>query len=242
MNSRLEVSHLTKRFGKRQILKDISFSMDQGEVVGLLGPNGAGKTTSFYMVVGFLQPDSGSISFEGKDLKGVPMFQRSRMGLAYLPQEPSVFRRLSVEHNVACIIDSRKDLSKTAKKQLLEELISDFSLQRVAKQPAYTLSGGERRRTEIARALAASPKILLLDEPFAGIDPIAIHDIKETIKILSAKNLGVLITDHNVRDTLAITDRAYVIHQGEIIVSGDRDEIIQNADARTLYLGEDFRL
>ncbi len=242
MNARLEVEHLTKRFGKRQILKDISFSMEQGEVVGLLGPNGAGKTTSFYMVVGFLQPDTGTIEFDGHDLRGVPMFQRSRMGLAYLPQESSVFRRLSVAHNVACIIDSRKDLSKTEKKHLLEELLEDFRLTHLSKQPAYTLSGGERRRTEIARALAASPKILLLDEPFAGIDPIAVHDIKQTIKLLAEKNLGVLITDHNVRDTLEITDRAYVIHQGEIIVSGTRDDIIQNEDARTIYLGEEFRL
>ena len=238
----LRVEGLNKSFHKKQAVRDVSFSMAQGEVVGLLGPNGAGKTTSFYMIVGFYTPNSGSIYLDDHRITDLPMYKRARIGISYLPQEASVFRKLSVEQNIDAILETRKDLSRTERKAKLDALLEEFGITANRKQPAYTLSGGERRRTEIARALAIEPKFLLLDEPFAGIDPIAVHDIKLIIRLLARQNIGVLITDHNVRDTLEITDRAYIINKGEIVEQGPRDKILESEIARKVYLGEEFRM
>lgn len=238
----LRVSSLYKSFGRKQVVKGIDFSMHTGEVVGLLGPNGAGKTTTFYMIVGFYRPTAGDVFLDDQCITKLPMYKRARLGISYLPQEPSVFRKLTVEENIWAILETRKDLTIKEKKLQLEELIDEFSIERIRKQPAYTLSGGERRRTEIARSLAIEPKFLLLDEPFAGIDPIAVADIKEVIKHLSKKGIGVLITDHNVRDTLEITDRAIIISTGQILVNGTKDDILQSPDARKIYLGENFSM
>ena len=238
----LRVSSLYKSFGKKQVVKGVDFSVQTGEVLGLLGPNGAGKTTSFYMIVGFYQPTSGEIFLDEERITPLQMYRRAQMGISYLPQEPSVFRKLTVEDNIWAILETRKDLDKKQKKALLEELIEEFSIVRIRRQYAYTLSGGERRRTEIARSLAIAPKFLLLDEPFAGIDPIAVSDLKKMIQILKKRGIGILITDHNVRDTLEITDRAIIINNGEIIAQGRRDEILQNEQARKVYLGSDFSM
>ena len=238
----LRAEGLNKSFRKKQAVKDVSFSMAQGEVVGLLGPNGAGKTTSFYMIVGFYTPNSGGIYLDDRRITGLPMYKRARIGISYLPQEASVFRKLSVEQNIDAILETRKDLSRAERKEKLDSLLEEFGITANRKQPAYTLSGGERRRTEIARALAIEPKFLLLDEPFAGIDPIAVHDIKLIIRLLARQNIGVLITDHNVRDTLEITDRAYIINKGEIVEQGPRDKILESEIARKVYLGEEFRM
>lgn len=238
----LRVEGLNKFFRKKQAVRDVSFSMKQGEVVGLLGPNGAGKTTSFYMIVGFYTPNAGGIYLDDRCITGLPMYQRARIGISYLPQEASVFRKLSVEQNIDAILETRKDLSHSARKAKLDSLLEEFGITANRKQPAYTLSGGERRRTEIARALAIEPKFLLLDEPFAGIDPIAVHDIKLIIRLLARQNIGVLITDHNVRDTLEITDRAYIINKGEIVEQGPRQKILESEVARKVYLGEEFRM
>ena len=238
----LRVEGLNKFFRKKQAVRDVSFSMKQGEVVGLLGPNGAGKTTSFYMIVGFYTPNAGGIYLDDRCITGLPMYQRARIGISYLPQEASVFRKLSVEQNIDAILETRKDLSRSARKAKLDSLLEEFGITANRKQPAYTLSGGERRRTEIARALAIEPKFLLLDEPFAGIDPIAVHDIKLIIRMLARQNIGVLITDHNVRDTLEITDRAYIINKGEIVEQGPRQKILESEVARKVYLGEEFRM
>ena len=238
----LRVEGLNKFFRKKQAVRDVSFSMKQGEVVGLLGPNGAGKTTSFYMIVGFYTPNAGGIYLDDRCITGLPMYQRARIGISYLPQEASVFRKLSVEQNIDAILETRKDLSRSARKAKLDSLLEEFGITANRKQPAYTLSGGERRRTEIARALAIEPKFLLLDEPFAGIDPIAVHDIKLIIRLLARQNIGVLITDHNVRDTLEITDRAYIINKGEIVEQGPRQKILESEVARKVYLGEEFRM
>ena len=238
----LRAEGLNKSFRKKQAVKDVSFSMAQGEVVGLLGPNGAGKTTSFYMIVGFYTPNSGSIYLDDRRITELPMYKRARIGISYLPQEASVFRKLSVEQNIDAILETRKDLSRAERKEKLDSLLEEFGITANRKQPAYTLSGGERRRTEIARALAIEPKFLLLDEPFAGIDPIAVHDIKLIIRLLARQNIGVLITDHNVRDTLEITDRAYIINKGEIVEQGPRDKILESEIARKVYLGEEFRM
>lgn len=238
----LRVSSLYKSFGKKQVVKGVDFSVQTGEVLGLLGPNGAGKTTSFYMIVGFYQPTSGEIFLDEERITPLQMYRRAQMGISYLPQEPSVFRKLTVEDNIWAILETRKDLDKKQKKALLEELIEEFSITRIRRQYAYTLSGGERRRTEIARSLAIAPKFLLLDEPFAGIDPIAVSDLKKMIQILKKRGIGILITDHNVRDTLEITDRAIIINNGEIIAQGRRDEILQNEQARKVYLGSDFSM
>lgn len=238
----LRVEGLNKSFHKKQAVRDVSFSMAQGEVVGLLGPNGAGKTTSFYMIVGFYTPNSGSIYLDDHRITDLPMYKRARIGISYLPQEASVFRKLSVEQNIDAILETRKDLSRTERKAKLDALLEEFGITANRKQPAYTLSGGERRRTEIARALAIEPKFLLLDEPFAGIDPIAVHDIKLIIRLLARQNIGVLITDHNVRDTLEITDRAYIINKGEIVEQGPRQKILDSEIARKVYLGEEFRM
>ncbi|WP_253817559.1 LPS export ABC transporter ATP-binding protein [Treponema vincentii] len=238
----LRAEGLNKSFRKKQAVKDVSFSMAQGEVVGLLGPNGAGKTTSFYMIVGFYSPNSGGIYLDDRRITELPMYKRARIGISYLPQEASVFRKLSVEQNIDAILETRKDLSRAERKEKLDSLLEEFGITANRKQPAYTLSGGERRRTEIARALAIEPKFLLLDEPFAGIDPIAVHDIKLIIRLLARQNIGVLITDHNVRDTLEITDRAYIINKGEIVEQGPRDKILESEIARKVYLGEEFRM
>ena len=238
----LQIEHLRKVYGKREVVKDISFSMQGGQIIGLLGPNGAGKTTTFYMIVGFIANNGGKISVNGIDITDQPMYKRSRLGISYLPQEPSVFRKLTVEENIWAILETRKDLTNSQRKDRLEELIEEFSIGRIRKQMAFTLSGGERRRTEIARSLAIEPKFLLLDEPFAGIDPIAVADIKKLVKMLSERKIGVLITDHNVRDTLEITDRAIIISQGQVMISGSKQEILDSPLARDIYLGKDFSM
>lgn len=236
----LEVDHLSKFYGKKHVVKNVSFSMTSGDITGLLGPNGAGKTTSFYMIVGFIKADGGSVKVDDHDITKLPMHKRSKMGLAYLPQEASIFRKLTVEENIKLVLQTQKDMTRSEKKDLQEKLISDFGLEKVRKQFGYTLSGGERRRTEIARSLATSPKFLLLDEPFAGIDPKAVYEIKQIIRRLAASGIGILITDHNVRDTLEITTRAHIISDGEILVSGTREELLHNEEAREIYFGRDF--
>ena len=240
--SKLTVSGLYKSFGKKEVVRGIDFSMTSGEVLGLLGPNGAGKTTTFYMIVGFYRPTAGDVFLNDRCITRLPMYKRARLGISYLPQETSVFRKLTVEENIWAIIETRRDLSEEQKHALLEELIEEFAIGRIRKQPAYTLSGGERRRTEIARALATEPQILLLDEPFAGIDPIAVADIKAMVRLLAQRGIGVLITDHNVRDTLEITDRSIIISSGQIVVQGVPQEILESPVARKLYLGEEFRM
>jgi len=238
----LRVEGLNKFFRKKHAVRDVSFSLESGEVVGLLGPNGAGKTTSFYMVVGFYRPNSGNIYIDNLCVTRLPMYRRARSGLSYLPQEPSVFRKLTVEQNILAILETRKDLSKQELRYKLDSLIDEFGISANRKQPAYTLSGGERRRTEIARSLAIEPRFLLLDEPFAGIDPIAVHDIKEIIRHLATQGIGILITDHNVRDTLEITDRACIINKGQIVEQGSQEQILNSEIARQVYLGEKFRM
>ncbi len=245
MNSdvhQLEINALFKAFGKKEVVKGVGFSMTTGEVLGLLGPNGSGKTTTFYLIVGFYKPTSGTVILDGVDITKLPMYKRASLGISYLPQEPSVFRKLTVEENIWAILETRKDLTNSQRKDRLEELIEEFSIGRIRKQMAFTLSGGERRRTEIARSLAIEPKFLLLDEPFAGIDPIAVADIKKLVKMLSQRKIGVLITDHNVRDTLEITDRAIIISQGQVMISGSRQEILDSPLARDIYLGKDFSM
>ena len=238
----LSVVGLLKYFGRKQAVNDVSFTMDVGEIVGLLGPNGAGKTTVFYMIVGFIKKSSGTIFLDGIDISSMPMFKRARAGIAYLPQEPSVFRKLTVEQNIKAIVQTRKDLTRSAKKKKLESLLDELGIKHLRKEKAYLLSGGERRRTEIARALAIEPKFLLLDEPFAGIDPIAVYDIKHIIHDLSKNGIGVLLTDHNVRDTLEITHRSYIINLGEIVVSGTKEELLDSDLARKVYLGRAFQM
>ena len=242
MSDILRVEGLNKFFRKKHAVRDVTFSMAAGEVLGLLGPNGAGKTTSFYMVVGFYKPNSGDIYLNDKKITKLPMYKRAQSGLSYLPQEASVFRKLTVEQNIWAILETRRDLTRAEKKIKLDFLIDEFGVETNRKQPAYTLSGGERRRTEIARSLAIEPKFLLLDEPFAGIDPIAVHDIKSIIRRLADQGIGVLITDHNVRDTLEITDRACIINKGQIVEEGPKDYILESVIARQVYLGEQFRM
>ena len=236
----LSALHLSKFYGKKHVVKNVTFTMQSGDVTGLLGPNGAGKTTSFYMIVGFIKANGGSVMIDGHDITSLPMHKRSKMGLAYLPQEPSIFRKLSVENNIRLVLETQKNLSKADREEMLEKLIDDFGIQKVRKQYGYTLSGGERRRTEIARSLATSPKFLLLDEPFAGIDPKAVYEIKQIIKRLAASGIGILLTDHNVRDTLEITTTAHIISDGEILVSGTKEELLSNERARESYVGRDF--
>ena len=240
MADKLEVKHLSKYYGKKHVVKDVSFSMESGDITGLLGPNGAGKTTSFYMIVGFIKANGGEILINGEDITPLAMHQRSKLGLAYLPQEPSIFRKLSVEDNISLVLEAQDNLSAKEKKDKLQELLENFGIEKLRKQYGYTLSGGERRRTEIARALATSPRFLLLDEPFAGIDPKAVYEIKQIIRHLSRSGIGILLTDHNVRDTLEITTTAHIISNGEILVSGTRDEVLDNDSAREIYFGRDF--
>ncbi len=238
----LRVSSLYKSFGRKEVVRGVEFSMQVGEVLGLLGPNGAGKTTTFYMVVGFYKPTAGEVFLDDMCITRLPMYKRARLGIAYLPQEPSVFRKFTVEENIWSILETRKDLTTGEKRDRLERLIDEFSIGRIRKQKAFTLSGGERRRTEIARSLALEPKFLLLDEPFAGIDPIAVADIKGMIHLLAERGIGILITDHNVRDTLEITDRAIIINQGTIMIQGSREDILNSELAREIYLGKDFSM
>ncbi len=238
----LAVSDLVKRFGRRTVVRGVEFAMHRGEIVGFLGPNGAGKTTVFYMIVGFISPNEGRIFLDGTDVTRYPMYRRARLGISYLPQEASIFRKLTVEQNIWAILETRNDMTRKEKKAKLDELLEELGINANRHQKAFTLSGGERRRTEIARSLAIEPKFLLLDEPFAGIDPIAVYDIKTIIADLSKKGIGVLLTDHNVRDTLEITDRSYIIKDGEIVVAGTREDVMQNELARKVYLGESFQM
>ena len=238
----LGVTDIVKRFGKKEVVRGVNFFMHNGEVAGLLGPNGAGKTTIFYMIVGFYRPTAGFVSMDGIDITAKPMYRRARQGIAYLPQEASIFRKLTVEQNIMAILESRRDIDKTAKQARLEALLEEFGIARIRSQYGFTLSGGERRRTEIARALATEPKFLLLDEPFAGIDPIAVYEIKQIIRRLAEKGIGVLITDHNVRDTLEITTEAFIIADGSIVARGDREVILANEMVREVYLGSEFRM
>jgi lipopolysaccharide export system ATP-binding protein len=238
----LGAENLKKVFGKKTAVRDISFRMEAGEIVGLLGPNGAGKTTTFYMVAGFINPTGGKIYLNDHDISKAPMYKRAQKGIAYLPQEASIFRKLSVEDNVMAVLETRKDLDAAERKLRCEELLTDLGIIDRRKQQAFTLSGGERRRTEIARALAIQPKFLLLDEPFAGIDPIAVAEIKKIILQLAEKGIGILITDHNVRDTMEITMRSLIINMGEIIAAGSREDILASSLARELYLGHTFEL
>jgi len=238
----LSVTDLYKRFGRKTVVRGVNFFMNNGEVAGLLGPNGAGKTTIFYMIVGFYKPSQGSVALNGIDITGKAMYRRARQGIAYLPQEASIFRKLTVEQNIWAILESRKDINKAKKKERLGALLDEFGIARIRGQFGYTLSGGERRRTEIARALATEPKFLLLDEPFAGIDPIAVYEIKQIIRRLAEKGIGILITDHNVRDTLEITTEAFIINEGTIVARGDKDAILNNEMVREVYLGSEFKM
>jgi lipopolysaccharide export system ATP-binding protein len=235
---KLRTEKLSKMYGRRKVVKEVSL---EGEIVGLLGPNGAGKTTTFYMVVGFIRPDEGDVLLDEKIITDLPMYKRAQNGIGYLPQEPSVFRKLSVEDNIRAVLEMT-DLSKEAQKEKLESLIEEFRLEKVRKNRGDTLSGGERRRTEIARALATSPKFILLDEPFAGIDPIAVEDIQYIVARLATKNIGILITDHNVQETLSITDRAYLMFEGNILKAGTAEELAADEMVRKVYLGQNFEL
>jgi lipopolysaccharide export system ATP-binding protein len=241
MSSTLRTQELTKSYGGRTVVRGVSIDVGSGEIVGLLGPNGAGKTTTFYMTVGLTGPDSGRVILNGEDVTDAPMYVRARKGIGYLPQEPSIFRGLTVEQNILGILETL-DLDRAARQQRLAELLAELNLTPLAKAPAHTLSGGERRRAEITRALVMSPRFILLDEPFAGIDPIAVTDIQKIVFHLKERGIGVLITDHNVRETLRITDRAYIVHDGVIFRAGTPDVLAADEDVRRIYLGADFRL
>jgi lipopolysaccharide export system ATP-binding protein len=238
---RLKAQKLVKSYRKKEVVRDVSVEVDSGEIVGLLGPNGAGKTTTFGMVVGLIRPDGGKIYLDDREVTQMPMHMRARSGIGYLPQESSVFRGLTVAENIAAILETLR-LSKRERKRRLCELMADFRIAHLASQKAYTLSGGERRRVEIARVLVTSPSFILLDEPFTGVDPIAVADIQEIMSELRGKGFGILITDHNVRETLAITDRAYIMFEGKVVIAGTSDELATNEEARKMYLGEGFRL
>ena len=239
--SELIVEHLRKSFKSRTVVQDMSLTIKSGEVIGLLGPNGAGKTTSFYMMVGLIPLDSGKITLNGVDVSHMAIHHRAKMGLAYLPQEPSIFRKLTVTENILAVLELQ-ELTDEAESAQLESLLDELNIQHIRNSRAMSLSGGERRRVEIARCLATNPSFILLDEPFAGIDPIAVLDIQKIIRFLSSKNIGVLITDHNVRETLGICDRAYIVNDGTVFASGHPNEIVQNEAVREVYLGRDFRL
>ncbi|MEO0327176.1 MAG: LPS export ABC transporter ATP-binding protein [Pseudomonadota bacterium] len=237
----LIISGIQKSYKGRQVVKDVNLGVRRGEAVGLLGPNGAGKTTSFYMITGLVRPDAGRIELDGHDITNTPMYRRARLGIGYLPQEASIFRGLTVEKNILAVLEAVEP-DKRQRKIQLDALLDEFSISHLRKSPSIALSGGERRRCEIARALATRPSFILLDEPFAGIDPIAVGDIQELVRHLTRRGIGVLITDHNVRETLGLIDRAYIIHAGSVLTHGSPQEIIQNQDVRKLYLGEQFTL
>lgn len=250
--SRLEAKHLRKSYGSRQVVKDVSLAVTEGEVVGLLGPNGAGKTTSFYMIVGLVRADGGGITIDGREVSHMPIHRRSRLGLSYLPQEASIFRKLTVEENVRAVLELQREgheegregrpLGEAEIRKRLDALLQDLRVDHLRDSPALALSGGERRRVEIARALATQPRFILLDEPFAGIDPIAVIEIQRIISFLKSRGIGVLITDHNVRETLGICDHAFIISDGHVLAQGTPSEIVNNADVRRVYLGEHFRM
>lgn len=241
VNKGLTAHHLVKSYKKRPVLRDVSVSVRQGEVVGLLGPNGAGKTTTFYIMTGLIDPNGGKITIDGQDVTHLPMYRRARLGVGYLPQESSIFRGLSVEDNIRAVLQVvEKDYHR--REEMLEELLGEFSISHLRQTPAIALSGGERRRTEIARALASHPRFMLLDEPLAGIDPIAINDIRDLIMHLKDRGIGVLITDHNVRDMLDIVDRAYILHGGRVLMEGAPEDVVAHKDVRRVYLGEGFSL
>jgi lipopolysaccharide export system ATP-binding protein len=237
----LAVHHLGKGYRGRMVVQDVSLSVRRGEAVGLLGPNGAGKTTVFYMITGLVKPDKGEIELDGHVVTGLPMFQRARLGVGYLPQEASIFRGLNVENNIRAVLEVNEP-NRKAREAMLESLLDEFDIARVRSAPSISLSGGERRRCEIARALAGKPSFMLLDEPFAGIDPIAVGDIQDLVRHLKGRGIGVLITDHNVRETLGLIDRAYIIHSGQVLTEGPPEDIIAHPDVRRFYLGEDFRM
>ena len=237
----LEIKGLSKSYDSRQVVKGVDLSVKRGEIVGLLGPNGAGKTTTFYMVVGIIAPNTGSIIFDNYDITSLPIHARARFGIGYLSQEPSIFRKLTVEENIMAILETLP-INKSERKQRLASLLEELNISHLARSRAYTLSGGERRRLEITRALVTNPSFILLDEPFSGIDPIVVNEAQEIIKELRDRGLGILLTDHNVRETLSITDRAYLIADGRILISGSADDLINNPQAREIYLGEKFRM
>jgi lipopolysaccharide export system ATP-binding protein len=237
----LQITHLRKSYRKKVVIRDFSMELQRGEVVALLGPNGSGKTTTFYSIAGLVTPEGGKVVVDGTDVTTWPMYRRAQLGIGYLPQEMSIFRGLSVQDNITAILDiTEKDRHK--RRERLEELLSDFSIEHLRRAPALALSGGERRRVEIARALAANPNYLLLDEPFAGVDPISVGDIRSLVSDLKNRKIGVLITDHNVRETLEIVDRAYILHDGQVLMSGTPDEVVQNDNVRRVYLGDNFRI
>ena len=237
----LRVERLRKSFRKRVVIRDVTMELDRGEVVALLGPNGSGKTTTFYAIAGLVFPEAGRVTIDGQNATSLPMYRRARMGIGYLPQEMSIFRGLSVEQNISAVLDiTLSDRHK--RRERLEELLSDFSIEHLRRAPALALSGGERRRVEIARCLAADPKYLLLDEPFAGVDPISVADIRHLVAELKTRGIGVLITDHNVRETLGIVDRAYILHDGQVLMSGTPEDVVENENVRRVYLGDSFRI
>lgn len=238
----LYAEHLAKSYGTRQVVKDVSFNVNAGEIVGLLGPNGAGKTTSFYMVVGLVRHDKGTIRIDNQDISTLPMHDRAKQGIGYLPQEASIFRRLSVYDNLMAVLQIRKDLTEAERRERADALISEFHIEHIRNSLGQSLSGGERRRVEIARALAANPQFILLDEPFAGVDPISVIDIKKIIVNLKERGLGVLITDHNVRETLDVCERAYIVGSGQMIASGTPQQVLENDEVKRVYLGEQFKL
>jgi lipopolysaccharide export system ATP-binding protein len=238
---KLRAENLVKKYKGRSVVDHVSIEVNQGEITGLLGPNGAGKTTSFYMIVGLIKPNEGTVYLDNKDITNLPMYKRAQAGIGYLPQEPSVFRKLSVENNILAVLEMT-NLSEPDRKKKLESLLDEFGLQRVRKNRGDLLSGGERRRTEIARALAVDPKFILLDEPFAGVDPIAIEDIQNIVSHLKDRNIGVLITDHNVHETLSITDRAYLLFEGKILKAGSAEDLANDEEVRRVYLGKTFEL
>ncbi|QBF34071.1 LPS export ABC transporter ATP-binding protein [Thalassococcus sp. S3] len=237
----LRMEKLRKSFRKKMVIRDVTMKLDRGEVVALLGPNGSGKTTTFYAIAGLVFPEAGSVTIDGHTVTTLPMYRRARLGIGYLPQEMSIFRGLSVEDNISAILDVALD-DRHKRRERLEELLSDFSIEHLRRAPALALSGGERRRVEIARCLAADPKYLLLDEPFAGVDPISVNDIRHLVGDLKKRGIGVLITDHNVRETLEIVDRAYILHDGQVLMSGTPQEVVENENVRRVYLGENFRI
>jgi len=238
----LTTRHIVKRYHRRNVVDGVSVEINTGEIVGLLGPNGAGKTTSFYMIVGLISPDEGQILLDDRDITHMPMHERARLGIGYLPQEPSIFRKLTVAENLMAVLDLRKDLTHGQRELIIEELLDEFSVGHLRNNPAMGLSGGERRRVEIARALACEPRFMLLDEPFAGVDPISIIDIQKIIAHLRQRGIGILITEHNVRETLGTCDRAYILAGGKVIAEGSADDIVHNPEVRQVYLGENFSM